>query len=467
MVFSSLIFLYYFLPITLVLYFLSPQKIKNLLLLLVSLIFYAWGEPVYVFLIIFSIFTDYFFGRMITKYRSSHPAKAKSFLLLSIVSNLLVLGFFKYVDLIIQGINLLLGTEIPYLHLPLPIGISFYTFQTMSYIIDIYRGEINAQKNFISFAMYVALFPQLVAGPIVRYQIIEKQIHNRKLTAGKFWEGAQIFLIGLGKKVLIANNIGLLWNEIENMAISDFSVATAWLGLISFSFQIYFDFSGYSDMAVGLGKMFGFDFPRNFNYPFISKNISEFWRRWHMTLGQWFRDYVYIPLGGNRKGKGRTYINLFIVWMLTGLWHGASWNFMIWGLYFGVLIILERAFLQHWLQKMHPIFQHLYFVFFLLVGWTFFLFEDVNKITSYLKIMFGLTSSPLVNNYFFYLVLSNGLLLLIALIGSLPITKGIQSLFKKQSVIEITVLAFCFVLLLLSTAYLVDDTFNPFLYFRF
>ncbi|MFO1442234.1 MBOAT family protein [Bacillus sp. Bva_UNVM-123] len=463
MVFSSLLFLYLFLPITLILYFISPAKGKNIVLLIVSLIFYAWGEPVYVGLIIFSSLADYGYGLIIAKFQKSKRRAAKLVLILSLVTNLAVLFFFKYVDFIIENINYVFGTELANLDLPLPIGISFYTFQTMSYIIDVYRGKVKAQRNFISFAMYVTLFPQLIAGPIVRYEWIEKEIAQRHVTFSLFSDGVKLFIIGLGKKVLIANQIGLLWEEIQGLPSGELSMAAAWLGIIAFSFQIYFDFSGYSDMAMGLGKMLGFQFPQNFNYPYISRSISEFWRRWHMTLGGWFREYVYIPLGGNRKGKMRTSINLLIVWMLTGFWHGASWNFIIWGLYFGVLILLEKVFLQKALLKLHPIFQHLYFIFFILVGWVFFLFDDLPVGLHYLVIMFGFSGQAVVNQTFLYLLLSNLILLLMALIGSIPLSR----LVRRIVVLPFLQPLFYLIVFLFSSAYLVGATYNPFLYFRF
>lgn len=463
MVFSSLLFLYFFLPATLVLYFICPAKGKNIILLVVSLIFYAWGEPIYVGLIIFSALADYVYGLLIAKYQQGKRGTAKLVLILSLMTNLAVLTFFKYADFLISNMNAVFGTELTQLDLPLPIGISFYTFQTMSYIIDVYRGKVKAQRNFISFAMYVTLFPQLIAGPIVRYEWIEKEIANRRVSFTLFSDGVKLFIIGLGKKVLIANQIGFLWEEIQNMPSSELSVATAWLGIIAFSFQIYFDFSGYSDMAMGLGKMFGFQFPQNFNYPYISRSISEFWRRWHMTLGGWFREYVYIPLGGNRKGKMRTYMNLLIVWMLTGLWHGASWNFILWGLYFGFFIILEKLFLQKALLKLHPIFQHLYFIFFILIGWVFFVFDDLLEGSQYLMVMFGMNGQTVANQTFLYLLSSNLILLLLALVGSIPRSKLVKRIVGLPFLHPI----FYLIVFIFSTAYLVGATYNPFLYFRF
>lgn len=463
MVFSSLLFLYLFLPLTLILYFISPTKGKNIILLIVSVIFYAWGEPVYVSLIIFSSLADYVFGLLIAKFQQNRSWLARLVLILSLVTSIGVLSFFKYADFLITNVNMVFDTKIDLFNLPLPIGISFYTFQTMSYIIDVYRRKVKAQRNFISFGMYVTLFPQLIAGPIVRYEWIEKEITKRYVTFQLFSDGVKLFVIGLGKKVLIANQIGSLWEAVQGLPSSELSIATAWLGIIAFSFQIYFDFSGYSDMAMGLGKMFGFQFPTNFNYPYISRSIAEFWRRWHITLGGWFREYVYIPLGGNRKGKIRNNGNLLIVWMLTGLWHGASWNFVIWGLYFGVLIILEKLFLQKALLKLHPIFQHLYFVFFILIGWVLFIFEDLTAGLHYLAVMFGIGGEIVINQAFLYLLSSNLLLLLIAVIGSMPRV----GLINRIAALPFLKPVFYFIVFIFSSAYLVGATYNPFLYFRF
>lgn len=475
MVFSSLTFLFFFLPLTLAVYFISPRKIKNGILLIVSLFFYAWGEPIYIVLMIFSAISDYFHGLIIYKYREQNQIiKAKIALLSSLVINIGLLSFFKYGDFLIENINSLIGTNLDLLHLPLPIGISFYTFQTMSYSIDIYRGNVLPQKNPITLALYVSLFPQLIAGPIVRYETIAKELQNRIHSLPLFAEGARLFIIGLGKKVLLANNIGLLWNEIQAQNSSDLTILTAWLGIIAFAFQIYFDFSGYSDMAIGLGKMFGFNFPRNFHYPYISKSITEFWRRWHISLGMWFRDYVYIPLGGNRKGKVRLYINILVVWSLTGFWHGASWNFLLWGLYFGLFIIIEKAGLQKTMSKLHPIFQHMYFIVSILVGWVLFAFEDFKTGAYYLKIMFGFTDHHLINSQFIYYLYTNIVLIIILVIAATPFMMTVHKNILKvdsgktiHNVYSITLGLFSFLILLISTAYLVDESFNPFLYFRF
>ncbi|MTI69276.1 MAG: MBOAT family protein [Firmicutes bacterium] len=471
MVFSSLVFLFNFLPITLLFYYISPDKYKNIILLIASLIFYAWGEPVYIFLMIFSSIVDYIHGLIIEKYRDSK--KAKLAVISSIIINLGLLSFFKYYDFFILNINLMFNTSFNSLNLPLPIGISFYTFQTMSYTIDVYRKKAPIKKSPIALATYVTLFPQLIAGPIVRYQTIAKQINKRKVNIDKFAEGIKRFIIGLSKKVLLANNIGMLFSEIQNTNISELTVLTAWLGIIAFSFQIYFDFSGYSDMAIGLGKMFGFDFLENFNYPYISQSITEFWRRWHISLGTWFKDYVYIPLGGNRLGKRKTYINLFIVWLLTGFWHGASWNFIFWGLYFGILIAIEKAFLLKYLNKLYRPIRHIYVIFLLIIGWVLFVFEDISIGYNYLKVMFGFNQVKLYDLKFVYYLYSYMITFFILIIASTPFIKNKHKVIlnklkeKKGSYQYITVNSIYFILLFLSTAYLVDASYNPFLYFRF
>lgn len=474
MVFSSLTFLFFFLPIALLLYYISPRAMKNFTLLGVSLFFYAWGEPVYIILMIFSALTDYIHGRIIGRYREKRPLYAKLGLVSSLVVNLAVLSFFKYADFLIGSINSIIGTGIEPLDLPLPIGISFYTFQTMSYAIDVYRGNVRPQKNIITFALYVSLFPQLIAGPIVRYEIIEKELMNRTFQLSQFADGVRIFIIGLGKKVLVANSIGQLWASVESQGVSDLTVLAAWLGIIAFAFQIYFDFSGYSDMAIGLGKMFGFSFPTNFKYPYIAKNASEFWRRWHITLGSWFRDYVYIPLGGNRKGQFVLYRNLFIVWGLTGLWHGASWNYVLWGLYFGVLIGIERAGLLKWLEKLPRFVQHGYLLIAILFSWVLFVFEDINEGIRYAQVMVGLGGRPLYDTAFLYDLYTNGVLLLVAGLLSTPLFTRLwkqcverSEIIRNEWIQTALQVVFFMAILFLSTAYLVDDSFNPFLYFRF
>ena len=470
MVFSSLVFLFVFLPLTLVLYFIVPRNCRNFILLIVSLIFYAWGEPIYILLMLFSTVVDFIHG-LLVEYYADQPKKAKRVVLSSVFINLGLLMFFKYSGFIISNINQLLGTQFNIPSIALPIGISFYTFQTMSYTIDVFRKDAPAQRNIISLGAYVTMFPQLIAGPIVRYQTVADQLNNRVETQARFADGVQRFIIGLGKKVLLANNIGLLWDQISSTETSNLSVLTSWLGVIAFGLQIYFDFSGYSDMAIGLGKMFGFELLENFNYPYISQSITEFWRRWHISLGTWFRDYVYIPLGGNRKGKWRTYFNVFIVWFLTGLWHGASWNFVLWGLYFGVIITLEKAFLMKWLNQFPTIIRHIYTLFLLLVGWGLFAFDNFTHLKAYFKVMFSLEDVALYNQMTLHYFTSNAILLLILVIASTPLLKVIyhkliQS--KYSLIIELIIIPMaCLLILTLSTAYLVDSSYNPFLYFRF
>ena len=382
MVFSSILFLFRFLPFVLVVYYIAPRRIRNLILFLMSLVFYAWGEPVYVLLMLFSTVVDYAHGRLVEHFMQEEKEKAAKYTVLSsMIINLGLLGIFKYTDFFIGSINSLFHLQIPLLKLSLPIGISFYTFQTMSYTIDIYRGQAKAQKNIIDFGTYVALFPQLIAGPIVQYKTIAEQLRERRETSELFSQGAYRFVMGLGKKVLIANNVGLLWDTIVAMTISEISVLGAWIGAVAFAFQIYFDFSGYSDMAIGLGKMFGFEFCENFNYPYESKSITEFWRRWHISLGSWFKEYVYIPLGGNRKNHIR---NIIVVWLFTGLWHGASWNFILWGAYFAILLLIEKLWIGKILVKTPAWIQHVYAVFFILLGWVIFAFDDMSKGLVYL-----------------------------------------------------------------------------------
>ncbi|MCT8136713.1 MBOAT family protein [Anaerobacillus sp. CMMVII] len=469
MVFSSLTFLFFFLPLALLIYYMSPGKGKNLVLLLVSLIFYAWGEPVYIVLMIFSACSDYLHGLLIVRYRLNERVKAKMILLSSILINVGVLSFFKYADFLIENINSVLGTDIALLQLPLPIGISFYTFQTMSYTIDVYRGQVQPQKNPIALAMYVSLFPQLIAGPIVRYKSIVDDLHNRKWDTAQFADGVRLFIIGLGKKVLLANNIGMLWSDISSQTPSEISMMTAWIGVIAFGFQIYFDFSGYSDMAIGLGKMFGFNFPRNFHYPFIAKSVTEFWRRWHISLGAWFRDYVFIPLGGSKHGKFATFRNLILVWGLTGLWHGASWNYALWGLYFGLIIVVEKAGLLRMLSKQHPFFQHLYLLFIISFSWVLFVFEELATATVYAKSMFWLSGNTLYDTQFLYYFYTNIILLLILIIAATPALSYVSSKTNQKRVRLITIIPAVYYtsILLVATAYLVDESYNPFLYFRF
>ena len=467
MVFSSLVFLFVFFPIFLVIYYLCPKKFKNLIILISGIVFYAWGEPIYVILIILAIIVDYSAGRIMSKF--DHKSVIRTLALLtSIFYNLSILGVFKYSGFIIDNVNNLLGTTFSNPHLPLPIGISFFTFQSMSYTIDLYMRKINVQKNPIYYGAYVTLFPQIVAGPIVRYRDIAIELENRKVNLKIINEGIFQFINGLAKKVLIANNIGLLWDMVKGMELSSISTLSAWLGVLAFTFQIYFDFSGYSDMAIGIGKMLGFYFPMNFNYPYLSKSVSEFWRRWHMTLGNWFKSYVYFPLGGSRKGKLKTIRNLFIVWLLTGIWHGASWNFIIWGLYFGVLIVLEKLFLGKVLEKIPKTFGLLYTFIIVALGWVFFDTENLNQAIQFFKAIFGLNTS-FVDGTALYLIKNFGVIMVIAIFGS---TDFLDIIWKKTSrkfpEISGWILPFVKILIMLiCIAYLVNATYNPFLYFNF
>lgn len=464
MVFSSLTFLFAYLPIVLAVYYLVPMRWRNLVLLLVSLFFYGWGEPVYILVMIFSILMNWIFGNFISRYRDNDLKKAKHFLVICIILNLALLGFFKYWDFFASNLNHL-GLSLPILHLSLPIGISFYTFQTMSYPIDLYRKQTDPQKSLVSFGAYVCMFPQLIAGPIVRYVEVAKQLNHRTLSRQGFYDGIRRFLVGLCKKVLLANNAGQVFETISHLPVSERSVLTAWLGIILYAFQIYFDFSGYSDMAIGLGKMLGFDFPENFNYPYISDSITEFWRRWHMTLSFWFRDYVYIPLGGNRHGLKRQLINIMIVWLLTGFWHGASWNFVLWGVYYGVILILEKLFLLKWLKKSPAWVRHVYTIFVFLIGWVLFAFTDLHTVGDYLSSLFG-ASGVLADGRALFYLRDNLVLLIVGTIACTPIAKTRWNLLNTEKgevlvpVLTVAGLAVC-------TAFIVDASYNPFLYFRF
>lgn len=468
MVFSSLIFLYLFLPLVLVLYFVSPKGCRNAVLFIASLFFYAWGEPVYVGIMIFSTLFDYINGLLIDRYRC-RKAIARIVFLGSILVNLGILGFFKYANFIVDNINQWFGFHIGMNELPLPIGISFYTFQTMSYMVDVYRNRVPVQKNPIDFGAYIAMFPQLVAGPIVKYEDIAGQLKSRKVTLDRFGEGAELFIRGLAKKVLLANNIGLLWAGIKATPPSELTVLSAWLGITAFTFQIYFDFSGYSDMARGLGKMFGFDFMKNFNYPYISRSITEFWRRWHISLGSWFREYVYIPLGGNRKGLGIQLRNIAVVWFLTGLWHGASWNFILWGLYFGVFVSLEKLCLLNWLNRCSAFIRHGYTLMIVMIGWAIFEFENLSTALSFIQKLFGINAAGVMDATALYYLSTNVWLLAACAVFATPLAQRaltyIRGRFGKVHTVVMPMI--CGLLLFVSTAYLVNETYNPFLYFRF
>ena len=469
MVFSSVLFLFRFLPIFMICYFLVPRKMKNLVLFLGSLVFYAWGEPVYIFLMLFSTISDYVWGRLIEEYRGKD--RSRIFLLCSIVINLFILGFFKYADFLMQTVNAVFGTSIPFLNLPLPIGISFYTFQTMSYVIDVYRGDTKAQRNILQFGVYVTMFPQLIAGPIVKYRDVSNQLHvyRHRYSLQQIEEGMTLFTFGLAKKVLLADAIGALWTDIIGVAdspsttfvgLANASTPLVWLGIIAYSLQLYFDFSGYSMMGIGMGKMLGFDFPANFNYPYISASITEFWRRWHMTLSGWFREYVYIPLGGNRKGLKRQIFNLFVVELLTGIWHGANWNFICWGLYYFVLLAVEKLFLLPHLQK-GRVWPHIYTLFLVVVGWAMFVGNDTGVSFGLLFHKLFVPSggvSPL------YFLRNYGVLLVVSILCCTPLIEKIWNLLKKNAV---TRCAAILALLVVSTAYVVGSTNSPFLYFNF
>ncbi|WP_333637938.1 MBOAT family O-acyltransferase [Tissierella praeacuta] len=470
MVFSSILFLFYFLPVVLTIYFISPKKYRNFILFLSSLLFYSWGEPKYIWIMLFSTVLDYTCGKLVYRYKDNKDVnKSRLWLGVSIFTNLGLLGFFKYFDFFISNINNIFGFNISLLNLTLPIGISFYTFQTMSYTIDVYRGDTKVQNNIISFGTYVTLFPQLIAGPIVRYQTVAEEINNRIESYDLFSEGIKRFILGLGKKVLLANNIGLLWKNISSLNTWDIPVLTAWLGILGFSFQIYFDFSGYSDMAIGLGKIFGFNFLENFNYPYMSKSITEFWRRWHISLGTWFREYLYIPLGGNRKGRFKHIRNILIVWILTGIWHGASWNFALWGLFFGVILIIEKLFLLNLLEKLPHYLTRIYTLSLVLMSWVIFAFDSIKDGLNYIKILFGFGNNPIFNHTSLYLLYTNILLFLILIIGSTDIPKRLWKYMSNRFNNKLWIIENIFLLLVLglSIAYLVDQSYNPFLYFRF
>ncbi|MGM9936409.1 MAG: MBOAT family O-acyltransferase [Candidatus Ornithomonoglobus sp.] len=460
MVFSSIIFLFYFLAPVLALYFIVPKKAKNIVLFIASLVFYAWGEPKYVLLMLFSASFNYVSGLVINKYRPN-----KWPLVMNVAVNIGILVFFKYTNFMLSWIRAFAPDSIPMLNIVLPIGISFYTFQALSYTIDVYREDTEVQKNFLSFGLYLSLFPQLIAGPIVRYDDVAKQLKNRTVTGEKFMQGFTRFCAGLCKKVIIANNVGKLWTMVSGYEYSQLPASLAWLGIFSFSMQIYFDFSGYSDMAIGLGKIFGFDFLENFNYPYVSKSVTEFWRRWHISLGTWFREYVYIPLGGNRKGRLRTYVNLLIVWMLTGLWHGAEWNFVLWGLYYALLLMIEKGFLLKLLDK-NRVIAFIYSTIAVTVGWVIFSVTGVGNIVHYIGAMFNITNIGLTHQDFLYNITSYAVVFIIAIITALGFPKKIYTKLMRGRLAR---LKYVFAILgfVLCVAYLVDETYNPFLYFRF
>lgn len=466
MVFSSTIFLCVYLPLVLLGYYICPKKGRNLFLLIVSLVFYAWGEPKYVFLMIFSILVNYIFGRLMDKNRGRQK-RMKLLLVLSVVIDIGLLSVFKYTDFIITNVNAIFGSSFDLLNIALPIGISFYTFQAMSYTIDVYRDDVRVQKNLIDFGMYITMFPQLIAGPIVRYADVQDQLAERSVTTADFSEGVMRFVVGLGKKVLLANQMGAVWSEIYALG-GDVSALMAWTGAIAYTFQIYFDFSGYSDMAIGLGRMFGFKFPENFRYPYQSVSITDFWRRWHITLSTWFKEYLYIPLGGNRCGLARQALNLLIVWSLTGFWHGAGWNFVMWGLYYFVILFIEKLFLLKALDKLPKLFRHVYALLLIVIGWVIFASDDVSVLLPYLGSMFGANGA--VGGMDVYTLFTKAVLLIICCVASTELPKRLflsatgamneKAAFTIKSVMTIALLA-------LSMILLIGDSYNPFLYFRF
>ena len=468
MLFSSIVFLFSFLPAVMILYYLLPVRFRNVILLLASLVFYAWGEPVYLFLMLLSILFNYFSGLDIARNLQDKRA-AKRSLVFNLIINLAVLGFFKYEGFVLDTLNGILPVHISYHALPLPIGISFYTFQILSYIIDVYLVNVKVQTNLPNFALYVTMFPQLIAGPIVQYADVDEQLASREVSRTKFGEGSMYFIRGLAKKVLLANTSGMIFTEVSGLAKGNIAVMTAWLGAFAYMFQIYFDFSGYSDMAIGLGKMLGFEFNMNFNYPYVSKSITEFWRRWHISLSSWFRDYVYIPLGGNRVSKIKHIRNLLIVWFLTGLWHGAAWNFVAWGLYYGVILIIEKYLLSPVLDRLPDVVRHIYSIVLVVIGWVLFFSSSFGQAADYIRVMFGAGAHGFADRESMYLLTSNLILWLILIFGSTPLVHFryehmLRTKKWNTTIINSVVYAALFIVCI---AYLVTETYNPFLYFRF
>ncbi len=489
MVFSSISFLFYFLPVMLFIYFLAPRRWRNSALFVGSLFFYAWGEPVYILLMLFSILCNYTLGLLMerslraaggdgprTKERNSAEAKgrtaAKTLLITAVVINIGLLAFFKYADFFLSNLNWIPGVSVPLLKLPLPLGISFYTFQALSYVIDLYRGQVEVQKSFVAFGAYVSLFPQLIAGPIVRMKTVADELAERRETVDEFAEGVRRFVVGLGKKVLLANGVGAIFTQVSQMEPTSLSALTAWIGALAFTFQIYFDFSGYSDMAIGLGRMLGFHFLENFNYPYQSKSITEFWRRWHISLSTWFKEYVYIPLGGNRQGLKKQIRNILVVWLLTGFWHGASWNFVVWGLYFGTLLILEKLFLGRALERIPAACAHVYTMLLVIFSWVIFAFDSLGTGFLFLKAMLGGNDAGLWDEQGLYLLSGNLILFGILALGSTELPKRavgrVRARFRGRELPDIVMgNAFLLIVFFLCVAYLVSSSYNPFLYFRF
>lgn len=457
MIFSSLLFLFWFMPVFFVVYYITPKRFRNIVLFLGSILFYSWGEPTYLILLFLSIFVNYAAGLGMAHAKDSAFLR-KVYLFAAILFDFGMLFFFKYINFFIENINQLTGSHITAVNVTLPLGISFYTFQIVSYVIDLYRGKIKEERSFINLGTYLSMFPQLIAGPIVVYSQVAEELKERTYSLGKFEDGVRIFILGLGSKVLIANNVGALWNDITAIGFADISMPLAWLGVLAFTLQIYFDFNGYSLMAVGLGKMLGFELPQNFNYPYISRSITEFWRRWHMTLSSWFREYVYIPLGGNRKGKARTYLNLFIVWTATGFWHGAGWNFIFWGLFFFLILSIEKLGFSSFLEK-HHIFSRIYALLAIGLSWMIFAITDLSQLGLYFQRLFsfetGLDAVYYLKNY--------ALVLIFGCVLSTPVLKKLYDRVSHKTV----GLVVSMLILIASAAYLTDAAYNPFLYFRF
>lgn len=465
MLFTSISFLYYFLPVLILIYFLTPKKYKNIILLIASLVFYFYGEPKYVFLMIIEIIIAYIGAILIDKYKN----QSKNILITTLFIHIFLLIIFKYTDFIIQAINDISNANIKLLNIALPIGISFYTFQIISYVIDVYNGKVKVQKNIIKLATYVSLFPQLVAGPIVRYQTVEKELDDRVHSFNNFAYGIRRFTIGLAKKVLIANALGELCTKA--FVLNETTVIFYWIFGISYMLELYFDFSAYSDMAIGLGRIFGFHFPENFNYPYISKSITEFWRRWHITLSTWFKDYVYIPLGGNRNGKYKQIRNILIVWLLTGIWHGANWTFLIWGLLFGIILIIEKLWLNKFMEKLPSFIRRIYVLFIVMILFIIFNSDNMQVALTSIKGLFGMNGEVFINNYTLHYLKSYSLVLIIALLGSTPLIKILIDKLRKNkylnNIINILEPILIVMILVVVTSYLIDNSYNPFLYFRF
>lgn len=468
MVFSSLIFMFVFLPIVLAIYYLVPFKLKNLVMLIASLFFYSWGEPVYIVLMVLSILVNYFGSLLISANRKDR-AKAKFIFFSIILFDICILLFFKYYGFLISNVNILFKCNLQIRELPFPLGISFYTFKLISYVADVYMKKSKVQKSLLNFATYISMFPQVVSGPIDKYSQFEAELNERKMSLDKFGLGVSRFIEGLGKKVLLANNLGVIWTQVKDINIGSLSILSAWVGIVAFTLQIYYDFSGYSDMAIGIGKMFGFTITENFDYPYMSKSVTEFWRRWHMSLGSWFREYIYIPLGGNRVNKFLQFRNIMIVWIVTGLWHGAKWNFIFWGLYFGFIIYIEKIFLNSILDKMSNIFRNIYTMLLVIISWVFFDLEKLSDIFKYIKVMFFLGGAKLFDKFSIYLISTNLIIFVISIILATNFVKRyideVKKLYKKT---DIYLLIFINLLIvIISIAYLIGQSYNAFLYFKF